>query len=101
VQVTTHWQVRAPPPDYKFSLRLITTAGQPVQSQDYAPQNWFSPTTTWPVGATISDQRAFLLPRDLPPGAYQITLRLYDPATGVAVETPVGQDVLLGEFVIV
>jgi hypothetical protein len=27
-----------------------------------------------------------------------VTLRLYDPTNGVAVETPAGQDVLLGKI---
>jgi hypothetical protein len=96
--VTTHWQVNAPPPEYKFSLRLTGSEGQPIQSQDYVPANWFSPTSQWPVGAITTERRGFLLPRDLPPGRYLVTLRLYDPVTGVAVETEVGQDVLLGEF---
>jgi hypothetical protein len=98
VKVTTQWQVIDQPPDYKFSLRLNTADGALVQAQDYGPQNWFSPTSSWPAGTTMTDQRGFLLPRALPPGRYQITLRLYDPTNGVAVETPAGQDVLLGEF---
>jgi mannosyltransferase len=101
VQVTTVWQVQATPPEYKFSLRLTGAEGQPIQAQDYAPQNWFSPTSSWPPGGTVSDQRAFLLPRDLPPGEYAITLRLYDPADGAAVETAAGQDVVLGRFTVV
>jgi mannosyltransferase len=103
IQVTTWWQVEEPPPEYKFSLRLTTAEGAPIQFQDYVPQNWFTPTSSWPVGEITSDQRGFLLPRDLPPGRYAITLRLYDPASGMAVETATvetatGQDVLLGTF---
>jgi mannosyltransferase len=101
VQVTTHWQVQEPSPEYKFSLRLMTADGAPVQFQDYVPQNWFAPTSSWPVGEIVNDQRGFLLPRDLPPGRYTITLRLYDPANGEAVETAAGQDVLLGSFEVV
>lgn len=101
VQITTRWQVHESPPEYKFSLRLTTADGAPVQFQDYVPQNWFAPTTGWPMGETMSDQRGFLLPRDLPPGRYAITLRLYDPANGMAVETTAGQDVPLGAFEVV
>lgn len=101
ITVTTRWQAHEPAPDYKFSVRLIDLNGSLIQSQDYGPQNWFMPTTTWPVGTITADQRAFLLPRDLPAGRYQITLRLYSPTDGVAVETPAGQDVLLGEFDVV
>lgn len=95
LRVTTRWQVEAAVPEYKFSLRLLNPDGQVVMADDYVPQNWFSPTSQWAVGA-ITDQRALLLPVDLPPGAYLVTLRLYDPATGVPVETEMGQDVLLG-----
>lgn len=101
VQVTTRWQVQEPAPEYKFSLRLTTADGAPVQFQDYVPQNWFAPTSSWPVGETVTDQRGFLLPHDLPPGRYTVTLRLYDPANGEAVETVAGQDVQLGTFEVV
>lgn len=94
--VSTHWQVLAPPPEYKFSLRLQLADGQVVLAQDYAPHNWFTPTTTWPVGGEIIERRAFLLPPDFASGSYQVTLRLYEPTTGVVAETPLGQDILLG-----
>jgi len=96
LRVSTHWQVTAPPPDYKFSLRLQAMDGQTVTAQDYAPHNWFTPTPTWPVGQEMVERRAFHLPADFAPGTYQITLRLYDPATGAVAETPLGQDILLG-----
>ena len=56
-------------------------------ASDYAPQNWFAPTNAWAVGMPAVDQHALLLPGDLAPGTYRVTLRLYDPANGVAVET--------------
>jgi hypothetical protein len=95
LRVTTRWQVDAPLPEYKFSLRLLTSDGQVVMADDYEPQNWFAPTSQWAAGE-VTDQRALLLPVDLPPGAYIVTLRLYDPTNGVPVETPAGQDVPLG-----
>ncbi|HXF63065.1 MAG TPA: hypothetical protein VNK95_15680, partial [Caldilineaceae bacterium] len=105
-RVTTHWQVHAPPPDYKFSLRLYSAEsqradGQPLLADDYVPQAWFAPTSTWAVGAPAVDRRALRLPPDLAAGRYAITLRLYDPATGVPVETGAGQDVPLGEIEVV
>lgn len=96
LRVSTHWQVLAPPPEYKFSLRLQQSDGQVILAQDYAPHNWFTPTHTWPVGAEMVERRAFLLPPDLASGNYQVTLRLYEPATGIVAETPKGQDILLG-----
>jgi hypothetical protein len=97
LRVTTRWEVVAPPPDYKFSLRLLGGEGQVLAADDYVPQGWFAPTSTWAVGSPAHDQHALRLPNDLAAGRYAITLRLYDPATGFAVETAAGQDVPLGE----
>lgn len=99
--VSTQWTALQPPPDYKFSLRLINSLDEIVLAQDYVPQNWFTPTSTWPVGAPMVDRRGFLLPADLPTGTYQLTLRLYDPANGAVAETPMGQDIDLGPVEIV
>lgn len=95
VQVTTEWEVAQPPPDYKFSMRLLDAGGGVALAQDYVAQNWFAPTTVWAVGAPVRDRRGILIPADLAAGRYQVTLRVYDPATGAAVETAAGQDVPL------
>ncbi len=97
-RVTTEWQVSQPAQDFKFSLRLQNASGQAIYTQDYVPQNWFAPTRVWIVGQPAVDQRGILVPADLPAGRYQVTLRLYDPATGAAVTTPAGQDVTIGEL---
>ncbi|MCB0088903.1 MAG: hypothetical protein KDE54_13395 [Caldilineaceae bacterium] len=100
LRVTTAWQVLQPPPDYKFSLRLLDAAGNVVQADDYVPQNWFAPTSMWPVGQPFVEQRGLLLPQALPGGPYRITLRLYDVTNGAAVETTAGADVVLGEVTV-
>jgi len=97
-QVTTEWQVSQPAQDLKFSLRLQNASGQAVYTQDYVPQNWFAPTRVWIVGQPAVDQRGILVPQNLAAGRYRITLRLYDPVTGAAVDTTAGQDVTLGEI---
>jgi len=98
LQVSTDWFVAAPAPEYKFSLRLANAAGEVLQSVDYVPQNWFAPTHVWLVDRPATDQRGLRLRDDLPAGDYRLTLRLYDPATGAAVDTAAGQDVLLAEL---
>lgn len=100
LRVTTNWQVNAAPADYKFSLRLQAPDGQVVAADDYVPQNWFAPTSQWVVGQAAADRRALHLPESLPPGDYQVTLRLYDPINGVPVDTDAGQDVLLGQITV-
>ncbi len=97
LRISTHWRVLAQAPNYKFSLRLADAAGQPLANWDYVPQNWFAPTHVWVVGSMATDQHALIVPAELAPGRYQVTLRLYDPASGAAVSTPAGQDVLLAE----
>ncbi len=101
VRVTTRWQVVAPPPDLKFSLRLMGAAGEVVAADDYVPQGWFAPTSTWAVGADAFDRHALRVPDDLASGRYAVTLRLYDPLSALPVETPAGQDVVLGEIEVV
>jgi hypothetical protein len=98
LRVSTYWFVNQPLPEYKFSLRLVNAAGETAYMVDYVPQNWFAPTSAWVVDQPATDQRGVLLPADLPPGPYQLTLRLYDPATGAPVESSAGQDVLLAEL---
>lgn len=96
VRVRTDWHTVAQAPEMRFSLRMTGSDGQTVASDDYVPQNWFAPTNVWLVDAPARDQRALRIPANLPPGDYTITLRLYDPATGVAVETAMGADIPLG-----
>jgi hypothetical protein len=98
LRVSTHWFVNQPLPEYKFSMRLANAAGETAYTGDYVPQNWFAPTTAWVVGQPATDRRGILLPADLAPGNYQLTLRLYDPATGTAGESSAGQDVVLAEL---
>lgn len=100
LKLTTHWRASQPLPEYKFSLRLVNGAGEIVQAQDYVPMNWFFPTPQWPVGEPIPDRRAFFLPAEFPTGSYQVLLRLYEPSTGVVLETPQGQDILLGNVTV-
>jgi 4-amino-4-deoxy-L-arabinose transferase-like glycosyltransferase len=103
LQVTTEWFTLAPLPELKFSLRMVageTAAGEEtlVAAQDYVPQNWFAPTPIWIVDQPARDTRAFEIPADLAPGAYSITLRVYDAATGLPLHTTVGDDIPLGAF---
>lgn len=101
IRVSTYWQALQKVPEFKFSLRLQDNQGQLLQAQDYVPQNWFTPTSGWPVGQVMVDQRSILAPLDLAAGRYRVTLRLYDPSNGVAIDTPAGQDVVLGEVEII
>jgi hypothetical protein len=78
---TTTWDVHDELPDYRFSLRLLDEAGRIWAAEDYTPGDGFDPTESWQPGARMTDRRGLLLPADLPPGGYRVTLRLR-PATG-------------------
>ncbi len=100
VRVTTHWYVRAALPDLKFSLRLQDASGRVWAAEDYVPRDWLSPTSKWKVDNETFDPHGLLLPPDLPPGLYGVTLRLYDATTLVPLTTAVGDDVTLAEATI-
>ena len=100
LRVTTAWDVRNLPPARRFSLRLQDFSGRLWAAEDYTPQDGFAPTDGWQPGVPFTDTRGLLLPADLPPGGYRVTLRLYDPASGAAVDTPAGQDVNLADFAV-
>ena len=100
VRISTNWQVHEQAPEYKFSLRLLNDADKQLATVDYVPQNWFAPTNVWVVGRPATDQHALLLPDDLEPGLYRVTLRLYDPYSGAPVETEAGVDVPIAEMVV-
>lgn len=96
VRVRTDWFTHAQAPELRFSLRMVDAAGTLVVSDDYVPQNWFAPTNVWVVGASARDQRALIVPEETAPGEYTVTLRLYDPATGMPETTTLGEDIPLG-----
>ena len=92
--------MHAPLPDLKFSLRLQDASGRVWAAEDYVPRDWFSPTSSWEVDNETFDPHGLLLPPDLPPGRYRVTLRLYDATTLIPLTTAAGDDVTLAEATI-
>ncbi len=81
--------------------------GSPLWAQDdHPPQRGYTSTTTWRLDQPLLDAYTLALPPDLPPGTYQLSAGLYNPAT--AERLPLTTDspqpspgaVLLGEIVI-
>jgi hypothetical protein len=97
VRITSRWEAGVASPAARFSLRLYDASGRVWAADDYTPADGFAPTEDWPAGQTMEDRRGLLLPADLPPGDYRVTLRVYDPATGAVFETPQGPDAVLAE----
>ena len=85
VGVTTHWQVLKSMKPLKFSLRLLDSTGRSFVVTDYLTQANSPTLERWLPGGLQQDLRGLLLPPDLPPGQYEISLILYDPETGATV----------------
>lgn len=66
---------QTPPVDYSVSVILI--GGGRVLNHDSYPQNGARPTSTWEPGAAVFDPHTLALPDDLPPGEYEVRVKLY------------------------
>ena len=87
LQLTLHWQPTAPINQrYKVFAHIIGAFNPATQSPVWAqmdgePVGGSRPTTAWQIGETIDDRYGLLIPRDTPPGDYEIEIGMYDPAT--------------------
>ena len=79
---------------YKVFLHLLDENGQLVAQRDSEPGSTLKPTTIWQPGEPITDNHGLLIPSDLPPGSYTLTLGLYDiadPNIRLPIQTENGQ----------
>jgi len=80
VALRLSWLTLGPLDDYKLSLRLERD-GHVWAQHDTAPfLTW--PTSEWPRGKVVSHVCGLLIPCDLPPGMYALTIRVYEQDTG-------------------
>lgn len=83
--VTLFWETAAPlETRYKVFLHLLDAQGNLVAQRDSEPGGGSLPTTAWSPGETVVDNHGVLLPADLPPGAYDLVVGLYDAADPAA-----------------
>jgi len=78
---------------YKVFLHLLDENGQLVAQRDSEPGSTLNPTNTWHSDETILDNHGLLIPADLSPGSYTLTLGLYDiadPSIRLPVQMPDG-----------
>ncbi len=93
VRVTLYWKSLAlMDASYTVFIHLLDGKHNVLASADAAPANGDLPTTGWIENEYITDIHSFTLPPDLPDGGYPIEIGLYDPATGVRLQTADGQD---------
>ena len=67
--------------DYTIFVHLVNARGQMMAGFDSPPRQGSAPTSHWRPYELIPDGRIIPIGASVPPGQYQITLGLYDPAT--------------------
>ncbi len=83
MRLTLYWQGRAPmATSYTVFAHLLDTGQKVVAQHDGPPLAGASPTTAWVTDEVASDAHELALPKDLPPGRYQLEVGMYDAATG-------------------
>jgi len=94
------WVAASPlPADYTVSVFLLDANGFPLRNaagsllvqHDAFPS---VPTSQWEPGSVIFDNHPLALPDTLPPGIYQVGLKLYDLAAGTILPVD-GQDYII------
>lgn len=67
---------------YKVFVHVIDDTGHLWTQDDSRPLRFASNTNRWLPGQVILDEHSLLLPRELPPGEYQVRVGLYNEQTG-------------------
>jgi len=79
--VTLYWRaIHETTHDYVIALRMLDQYGGEVALGLGRPVRNSFPTQTWPANASVRDPWRVSLPLDLTPGAYQLTISLFDAA---------------------
>lgn len=79
---TLTWLAQSKPTiDYRVTLRLLDANGAVVSQRDSFPIGPLLPPTTWNAGDEKPGYLALPLPTTTVPGAYQLGVNLYVPAT--------------------
>lgn len=83
IDLTLQWWVAEPVMrDYTVFIHLQDKDGQLAATFDGPPLAGWYPTSWWTAGELVTDRHTFTVPSDLPPGAYDLLVGLYDPQTG-------------------
>jgi hypothetical protein len=84
IYVTLQWLATEPMAvDYTVFTHVLDPSGAFVVGSDSQPVSGTRPTTSWEVGALVTDNYALLLPAELAAGEYTIEVGIYDLATMV------------------
>ncbi|HLB12879.1 MAG TPA: hypothetical protein VJO15_07980, partial [Dehalococcoidia bacterium] len=76
---TLYWRALRPVPvDYSVFVHLVDGEGKTWSTGDSQPAGGGFPTTYWPVGSLVADERRIQIPHDIPPGQYSLEVGMYD-----------------------
>lgn len=79
---TLYWRAVAPvTANYTVFVHLVDEQGRTAAQADSPPANGGYPTTAWPSGALVADERWITIPAGTPPGPYYLEAGMYEPAT--------------------
>ena len=83
VPVTLWWRASSVAPlHYTVFLHLVGSDERPVAQSDGEPQNGTVPFSEFPMGASVVDRRALIVPAEAQTGEYRLLVGIYDPQTG-------------------
>jgi hypothetical protein len=93
--VRLYWQARAPgSKDYTVFVHLLDANGRLIAQHDSLPNGGNSPMRVWQPGQVVADDHHVDIGAT-PSAPLTIAVGLYDPATGVRLTLPTGQDHVL------
>ncbi len=101
--VTLYWSsTGAVDRDYTMFVHAARPGEPPVATGDGPPDQGHYPTSLWAEGEVVPDAHRLRLPVEAPPGAYEVRVGVYDPATGERLEghAPDGTPLQAGTAVI-
>ena len=82
VELVYYWQALRPmAEDYSVFVHFVRDGTTRFQ-HDHEPLHGRYPTSRWQDGERLRERYRVRLPRDLPPGEYEVRLGLWDPRTG-------------------
>lgn len=83
LNISTQWKaIAAPEADLKIGTYLITPEGSLAAQDDSFPMNGFWPTLRWQAGDVVRHNVAVTVPKDLPPGFYEVWTLMYSAVDG-------------------
>ncbi len=87
LRIDLEWEVvGALPETLQVGLRLADAAGRTWSQRDSLPQGGSLPFSKHPAGQTLRDRHGLMIPPGVPPGRYTVWLKVYDVATGRALD---------------